>query len=118
MQVAGLALSWSIAYVIASVLALVALRRRLVRFDGRRTVRSLVRISIASAALGVVSWSVATAVGYGSARHALVALAAAAVAGLVAYVAVLTALRSDELGQLRSALRPRRPTVDPPAVRP
>jgi hypothetical protein len=63
-----------------------------------------------------VSWLVAQAVGYGSARHALAALAAAMVVGLIAYVAVLGALRSDELGQLRSALRRRRPTTDPPRV--
>jgi putative peptidoglycan lipid II flippase len=117
MKVAGLALSWSIAYVIGSVLALIALRRRLGRFDGRRTARSLARTSVAAAALGVVSWLVAHAVGYGSARHALVALAAALVVGLIAYVAVLGTLRSDELGELRSALRRRRPTTDPPGVR-
>jgi hypothetical protein len=43
-------------------------------------------------------------------------LAAALVAGLIVYVAVLGALRSDELGELRSALRRRRPTTDPPGV--
>jgi len=116
-HVAGLALSWSVAYVVASVAAMLALRRRLVRLEGRQTVRSLVRVSIASVALGVVAWLVATGVGYSSARRALAALAAAGVVGGLVYVGVLVVLRSDEIGDLRAALRRRRRTGGHPAVR-
>lgn len=115
-HVAGLALAWSIAYVVASVAAMLALRRRLVRLEGRRTVRSLLRVSVASALLGVVAWLLATGVGYSSARRALAALAAAGAVGAVVYVGALIALRSDEIGDLRAALRRRRHGGDRPAV--
>jgi putative peptidoglycan lipid II flippase len=118
LHVTGLALSWSIAYGIASVAAVVALRRRLGHLDGARTARSIVRVSIASAGLGGVSWLIAKAIGYGSAQRALVTLAAAGAAGAIAYVAVLVGLRADELSQLRDAVRRRRPTADPSTVGP
>jgi putative peptidoglycan lipid II flippase len=118
LRVSGLALSWSVAYVLAAVVALLALRKRLGRFDGARLVRSGGRVALASVALGVVSWLVATAVGYGSAPRALVALAAAGLAGLGVYVAVLVGLRADEVTELRDALRRRRPTEAPSAVGP
>lgn len=118
LHVTGLALSWSIAYGIASVAAVVALRRRLGHLDGARTARSIVRVSIASAGLGGVSWLIAKAIGYGSAQRALVTLAAAGTAGAIAYVAVLVGLRADELSQLRDAVRRRRPTADPSTVGP
>jgi putative peptidoglycan lipid II flippase len=116
LHVTGLALSWSIAYGLASVAAVVALRRRLGRLDGLRVARSVVRVSIASLVLGAVSWLVATSIGYGSAPRALAALLAAGIAGVGAYVLVLVALRAHEVAELRHALRRRRPTETPSTV--
>jgi putative peptidoglycan lipid II flippase len=116
LEVSGLALSWSVAYGLAAVAALVALRKRLGRVDGSRVARSIVRIAIAAIASGAVSWLAATAVGYGSAPRALAALAAAGFAGLATYVGVLVALRADEVTELRDALRRRRPTEAASAV--
>jgi putative peptidoglycan lipid II flippase len=118
LHVTGLALSWSVAYGVASVAAVIALRRRLGRLDGSRLLRSLVRVSIASAALGVASWLVATAIGYGSGPRALVVLVAAGVTGVGAYIAVLVGLRAEEVTELRHALRRRRPTEAPSTVGP
>lgn len=118
LHVTGLALSWSAAYFVASIAAVVALRRRLGGLDGARTARSLARIAVASAALGAVGWLVATAVGYGSAPRALLALFAAGVAGVGVYGAVLVGLHADEVTELRDALRRRRPAETPSAVGP
>ena len=49
--VQGLALSWSIAYGVGAIAALVVMRRRLERLEGRRTVDLLVRVGVASALL-------------------------------------------------------------------
>lgn len=118
LHVTGLALSWSVAYAVASVAAVIALRHRLGRFDGARVTRSVVRITIASGALGAVSWLVATLIGYGSAPRALAVLFAAGIAGVVVYVAVLAGLRADEVTELRHALRRRRPAEAASVVRP
>lgn len=118
LHVTGLALSWSIAYGAASVAAVLALRRRLGRFDGARVSRSVLRITIASVAVGAVSWLVATAIGYGSAPRALAVLCGAGFAGVAVYVAALAGLRADEVTELRDALRRRRPAEAPSTVRP
>ncbi|MBV8952118.1 MAG: murein biosynthesis integral membrane protein MurJ [Actinobacteria bacterium] len=118
LHVTGLALSWSVAYALASVAAVVALRRRLGRLDGSRMTRSIARVTLASGVLGVVAWLVATGIGYGSGARALLALAAAGVAGAGAYVAVLVGLHADEVTELRNALRRSRPAGSPSTVRP
>lgn len=108
--VQGLALSWSIAYAVGSLLALAALRRRMGRLEGRQIGRSLQRVVLASAALGVGAWLVATAIGYAGANRALVATVVASGVGAALFVLVLRLLRSEELGPLMDALR-RRPVA-------
>jgi len=105
--VQGLALSWSIAYAVASVAALAVMRARLHRLDGRRIVASLLRVSVASAALAVVAYGVANAVGDATAGQAMVATVAATAAGGAVFVGVLALLRHGELAALGAALRPR-----------
>jgi putative peptidoglycan lipid II flippase len=108
MGVKGLALSWSIAYGVSALIALAALRRRLGRLEGRRTLTSAGRVVGASAVLGATAWLVAQAVGYSGANQALVATAAAVVVGGGLYLVVLRLLHAEELTSLLATLQRRR----------
>jgi putative peptidoglycan lipid II flippase len=113
--VKGLALSWSLAYIVASLLALASLRRRLGNLDGRRNVGPLARIALASAAATLVVGVVGLAVGHETTARAVLACTAAIGLGSIVYLATLRALRVPELHMLRDALRrrPVAPTVGP-----
>jgi putative peptidoglycan lipid II flippase len=111
--VQGLALSWSIAYIVAAVGALAALRRRLGRLDGHQSAASLGRMAGAGAVASAVAWAVATAIGFGDAGRAVVATTFALVAGGLVYLVGLRVLRVEELGLLRDALRRTPPTSSP-----
>lgn len=110
--VEGLALSWSIAYIAAMVLALAAMRKRLGRLHGRRVVQTLVRVALASVVLGGIAWSFATVIGYGTPGRAIVATVSALLVGGGAFLAVLHLLHVRELSLLRDAVR-RRPLTAP-----
>ena len=114
--VQGLALSWSIAYIVAMVASLAAMRRRLGRLEGRRTADTLGRVLAATAVLAALAWGVATAIGYSTPARAILATAAALLVGLVGFLATLQVLHVGELALLRDALR-RRPlrAADDPA---
>lgn len=103
--VQGLALSWSVAYGISSAAALWAMRRRLGGLEGRRTADSALRVLAATLVLAALAWGVASALGYGTAPDAILATAAALVAGGLGFAVVLRLLHVDELGVLREALR-------------
>jgi putative peptidoglycan lipid II flippase len=105
--VQGLALAWSGAYVVAAVGALVVLRRRIGGVTDAVVVRSTVRAGLAGLALAVVAAPIASAIGRSSPAEALLATAVAAVAGMLAYVAVLLVLRAEELTSLVDLLRRR-----------
>lgn len=104
--VQGLALSWSISYGLGAVATLVVMRARLSRLDGRRIGASLLRVTLASAVLGVIAYLVANAIGYGTSGQAILATVGAAIAGGAAFFGVLLLLRHDELGALKSVLMP------------
>ncbi|MGZ6963420.1 MAG: murein biosynthesis integral membrane protein MurJ [Acidimicrobiia bacterium] len=106
--VEGLALSWSIAYIVAMVVALAAMRRRLVRLEGRRIVETLSRVVVATVVLAALAWGVAAVIGYDTPGRALVATIAALLVGGAGFLAVLQLLHVDELSLLRDAIR-RRP---------
>jgi putative peptidoglycan lipid II flippase len=106
--VQGLALSWSIAYIVAMFVALDAMRRRLGRLEGRQMIDTLARVFVATAVLGALAWGVATAIGYATPGRAIVATGAALVVGGIGFLAVLQVLHVRELSLLRDALR-RRP---------
>ncbi len=105
--VQGLALSFSVAYTIAAVLALGLLRRRIGEVLPPPVRTTAVRSVVGALALGLVAAIVAAAIGHSSASAAATAVVAAGIAGGAAYVAVLTLLRSDEVGSLLRALRGR-----------
>jgi putative peptidoglycan lipid II flippase len=106
--VQGLALSWSVAYVVASVVALVALRRRLGGLDGRRTALACARIGVAAGAATSVAAVTGAAIGDASAARAVVASSVAIALAAIVDVLALRALRVPELGLVGAALR-RRP---------
>lgn len=103
--VEGLALSWSIAYTVAMVVALWAMRQRLARLDGRDTVQTLVRVLVATGVLAALAWTVATVVGYDTPGRAIVATTAALLVGTTAFLATLHLLHVRELTTLKAALR-------------
>ena len=111
--VQGLALAWTGAYSVAAILALVMLRRRVPKPVDASVGASVVRASVAGAALAIVASPLAAAIGRTSANRALVATAVAGLAGGVAYVLVLALLRTpgapktlfDSLRRTRPARR-------------
>lgn len=105
--VQGLALSWSIAYVAAAVVALGALRKRLHRLEGARTTRTLARVTVATVCASLVAWGAATAIGYRGPARAIPATAVALLAAGLVYVWALRRMRVSELRILASALHRR-----------
>jgi putative peptidoglycan lipid II flippase len=133
----AIGLSAAIAWSLGFLVLLPLVRWRLGGFDLRGLVLSLLRIALASAALGVVSWYVARGVGQafglpgtdfrwtapaiaatrraellGQVLHhsrllSLVQVAAAMAAGAVVYVAALAALRAPELRTMKQAVQAR-----------
>lgn len=113
--VQGLALSWSIAYVVSSVLALLALRAKLGRLDGRRNLATGLRIAVAAGLATALAAGLAAVIGEGSTPRAiLVCVVALSGAGLV-YLVVLRLLGVRELAFVGAALRRRRVDVAAPA---
>jgi putative peptidoglycan lipid II flippase len=109
--VQGLALSWSIAYIVAMVVALVAMQRRLGRLEGRQLVDTFGRVLAGSAVLALLSWLVAQALGYATPGAAIVATVAALVVGGAGFLVTVHLLGVRELGLLRDALRRTDPTA-------
>jgi putative peptidoglycan lipid II flippase len=105
--VQGLALAWSAAYVLASILAIVVLRRRVGEVPGRSVVTASAKAALGAAALAIVAVPLAGAIGRSSAAHALLATAAAGGLGIIVYVVVLAVTRSDELRSLVDLVRRR-----------
>ena len=94
--VQGLAFSYSVAYLAAAVVALVALRRRIGLLGGRRLATSTLKVGVASAAMGVVVWAASHAVGSPTGAGATARLAAGVVTGAAAYAAIVVVLRVEE----------------------
>jgi len=100
MGVQGLALSYSAAYGVGVVVALVDLRRRVGGLEGTAVARSWGRTAVASAAMAACVLGVAVAVG-----PALPKVTLAVVAGLASYLAVGRALGMAELRALTNLRR-------------
>ncbi|GIE77949.1 hypothetical protein Aph02nite_38990 [Actinoplanes philippinensis] len=104
--VIGIPLAYALAYTVGlNVIALV-LRRRLGRLDGRRLVRTHVRVLVATAAgagcAGLVVW----AVGASGWAGALLTLAGAVLAGAAGYLAAGRLMRLAELRHLLNLALP------------
>lgn len=105
--VQGLALAWGIAYLISSGVAFRALGRRVGAIADTAVRRGAAKAGVAALALAGVAAPIAGAIGHDSPGQALAATVVAGTAGVVAYVAVLAALRADELRSLVDLVRRR-----------
>ncbi len=105
--VQGLAIAWSVAYVVSAFSALAALRRRIGQVPDAGVRAATARAALAAAALAIVAIPLAGAIGSDSAGRAVVATAIAGAAGALAYLGVLVLLRSEELGAVVGLVRQR-----------
>jgi putative peptidoglycan lipid II flippase len=106
----GLALSFALAYYAGAALTLAVLRRRLGGIDGARLATTLSKVVVAGVVVGGMSWGVSELIGWSSTATAALAVVVGSVVGGVAYVAVLSFLRLEELRELRALLPGRRGT--------
>jgi putative peptidoglycan lipid II flippase len=113
--VQGLALAWSLAYGISSVVSIVWLRRRLGSLDGRRNLVALARIAVVAAAATPVAWIAGSVIGDASTGRAILACAVAIGAAAAVYLIGLRLFGVPELTMLADAIR-RRPVVTQPGV--
>jgi putative peptidoglycan lipid II flippase len=107
-EVTGVVLALAVAYTVLAILSLAATRREIGLIDGRRLLRSLLKIFAAGAIMYVVARVGTSLVGAGSdfAERLLVLVAVGGVS-LAAYVAVAFALRTEELESASALLRRR-----------
>jgi putative peptidoglycan lipid II flippase len=107
--VQGLGYAYAVSYVVAAVVALVALHRRIGGGVERSTGAVVLKAALAAAVLAVVAAPLAGAVGdAGTLRNLLAALLASATGGLV-YLLVLRALGVTEMAAVTGLLRRRAP---------
>ena len=103
----GLALAFSLAYLVASVIVMLELKHRLRGIDGKRIASTVARSVVAGALVAGVTWLVADTIGSDGTAQSLLAVAAGALAGLVVYLAALAVLRVDEARALMDLVRAR-----------
>jgi putative peptidoglycan lipid II flippase len=106
----GVALAYSLTYVVGLALSTAVLRRRVGDLDGKRVVRTYVRLAAAAvpAALAgwLVSWLVSRSLGNGL-TGSLASLAAGGLVLLAVYLLLARVLHVRELSTLTSSLRSR-----------
>jgi putative peptidoglycan lipid II flippase len=105
--VQGLAMAWSISYLLAAVAALVALHRRVGAFADARVRAAAGRAALAGVALAIVAVPLAAAIGHATAVRAAVASTVAGGLAGAAYLLVLRLARSAEVGEITRILRNR-----------
>ena len=94
------------AYLIAALWALQILRYKLPSFPLAAIIASLWRMGLAALVMAEVVWVVAQLVGENSGSGAVVRVVVATIFGVATYVGMLLVLKSPELEDLRSRLRP------------
>lgn len=102
--VQGLAFAFSLAYAVAAVMALAALRARVGRLGGRAVVDSSVRIAVAAAVMGAAVLVVSRVVGSPAGLGALVRMGAGVLVGIIAFAAAAVAVGVEEVDAIRSRL--------------
>lgn len=106
MKVSGLALGNSTAYLFGSILVWAVLRKRLGSIDGKRVAASLIRICIASTAMGVACWATCWGmkeiVGDVRFLHQLLQVSSAIVVSLVVFLASAHIVGSEEIQSIRN----------------
>ena len=106
----GVVASYSIAYAVAAVAALVVLRHRIGGLDRSALISSLARILVAAVAMALVVWSVSRFVGGETGFAGILRVAAGTIAGLVVYVGALWVTRSPDLAWVVERVGRRRAT--------
>jgi len=103
----GLGLSFGLAYLISALWALQVLHYKLPAFPMVELMSSLWRMGLAGLVMAEVVWIVARSIGENSGPAAVARVVAGTIIGAITYVAVLAALRSPELDDVRSRFRPK-----------
>jgi putative peptidoglycan lipid II flippase len=98
--VQGLALGFSLAYVLGAGIAALALRRRAGGLDGPAVWASVGRMAVATALMAGVVWTVSRALSNVDVAGPLLQVTAAVVAGVTVYLLVARAMRVRELDVL------------------
>ncbi|MEY2461340.1 MAG: putative peptidoglycan lipid flippase, partial [Acidimicrobiaceae bacterium] len=102
--VQGVAFSYSIAYLLAAVVALAVLRRRVGRLGGTELVSAFARIVAATAVMAGAVWFATRAVGSDHGTGAVTRVVVGVLVGTVVYAVAALALRVDDLRGLRDRL--------------
>ena len=102
--VQGVAFSYSVAYLLAAVLALAVLRRRVGRLGGTRMATAFARIVAATAVMAASVRVASRAVGADSGSGAVTRVVVGVLVGTVVYAVTALALRVDDLRGLRDRL--------------
>ena len=100
----GLALAFSAAYALGTVVAVVVARNRLQRLDGHRIASVAARAAAVALAVVAATWAVGRLVGYERPSTAAVTVVAGSVAAGVILLAGAWLLRIEEITSLRSML--------------
>jgi putative peptidoglycan lipid II flippase len=107
-EVTGVVLALAMAYTVLALLSLAATRQEIGMIDGRRLLRSLLKILAAGAVMYVVARTGTLLIGTGSDfAGRLLVLGAVGGASLAVYVAVAFVLRTEELESAFALLRRR-----------
>ncbi len=102
----GLGLSFALAYLIAALWALQILRYKLPTFPLGDIFASLWRMGLAALVMAEVVWVVARVVGENAGSGAVVRVVVSTIVGTATYLGMLLVLKSPELDDVRSRLRP------------
>ena len=117
----GLALATTVAATLHMTLMLLILRKRLHGIEGRRLLAGVARILTASGFAGTACWSMKfgleRGLTFGGVKlQALITVSVGLAVGVLVYGAVAYLLKSDELTQVLSILRRRRPPIAPSQI--
>ncbi|NNE11493.1 MAG: oligosaccharide flippase family protein, partial [Ilumatobacter sp.] len=103
--VLGLGLAYAFAYLLSSVWALTVLRDKVRGFSLRPILGGLWKMLLAAVLMGEAIWLVTNGVSSDTGWDAVLQIVVGGVVGVAVYVAVLLALRAEELTPLRSRVR-------------
>ena len=106
----GVVASYSIAYAVSAVVALVVLRQRIGGLGRRQMLASLARIALAATAMALVVWPISRLLGGETGLAGIVRVAAGTIAGLVVYLGALWLTRSPDLAWVADRVGRRRAT--------
>ena len=105
----GLAWSWTVAYCVAAVLALLRLRRRLGHLDGTMLGTTATRVVVALVPAGLAAAAIDHALGSATPSRSLLTLLVASTAAGIVFVPLLQLLGIDGFGMVRQVVSRRRP---------